>query len=261
MNQETPPAQRRSAPKIFKLLSRVTRYLSEDALGGPRWLKLSWVINLQKGGTLFYVLGLMWWFEVSSEAAWTYLALHGSYGLCWLIKEQVFPDLGWQRRVTWAGGLNAFLFVLGPYWIAPTLLIAGVDGVELIERPHWWLSLCGVLHTLGLALMLGADAQKFFTLKYQRGLITSGFFAHVRHPNYTGEMMIYGSYALLVWHWLPACVLVFVWGALFTTNIMMKEASMSRYPEWSNYQARTGYLFPPLRALTPRLSLRQRDLE
>jgi len=234
------------APLIFQRLSQLTRYLSQDFLGGPRWLKLSWVINLQKGGTLLYVGGLMWWLGHSSSAAWTYLALHGSYGLCWLLKELTFPDRGWQVRVTWMGGLNALLFVLGPYWIAPTLLITGWLGVEASLKPSWLLALCALIHTLGVALMMCADAQKHFTLKLQRGLITEGFFARVRHPNYTGEMMIYGSYALLVGHWLPWLILGFVWSTLFATNIAMKEASMSRYPEWASYKERSGLLLPRL---------------
>lgn len=234
------------APTVFTVLHRLTRYLSEDILGGPRWLKLAWVINLQKGGTLFYVLALILYFDVDSPAAWTYLGLHGSYGICWLLKELYFPDAGWQKRVTWVGGLNAFLFVLGPYWIAPTLLITGLLGADAVERPHWWLGLCILIHTIGLMLMIGADAQKFFTLKVKRGLITTGFFKSIRHPNYTGEMMIYGSYALLVWHWLPALILLFVWGLIFSTNIALKEASMSRYPQWAQYKAQSGYLWPPL---------------
>lgn len=234
------------APKLFQVLDRLMCYLSEDIFGGPRWLKFSWVINAQKGGTLLYVLSLIYLFDNHSAAAWTYLGLHGTYGLCWLMKEQYFPDPGWQKRITLMGGLNAFLFVLGPYWIAPTLLITGLLGADTVERPAWWLGLCIIIHTLGLTLMIGADAQKYFTLKVKRGLITDGFFSSIRHPNYTGEMMIYGAYALLVWHWLPAFVLLFVWSFVFSTNIALKESSMSRYPEWAAYKAHTGYLLPYL---------------
>ena len=101
----------RPAPALFSTLSKLTRYLSQDCLGGPRPLKLSWVINLQKGGTLVFVAGLMWWLEHSSTAAWVYLALHGSYGLCWLLKELAFPDEGWQVKVTLMGALNACMMV------------------------------------------------------------------------------------------------------------------------------------------------------
>ena len=233
-------------PAIFSFLKKLTVYLSEDFLGGPKYLKLSWVINFQKGGTLVYVLALIYYYQSQDSAAWIYAGLHGTYGLAWLIKEQCFPDEGWQKKVTWFGGLNAFLFVLGPYWLAPTILIGGIWGNNLVSRPAWWLGLCVMIHTLGLVLMIGADAQKYFTLKVKRGLITNGFFSKIRHPNYTGEMMIYGAYALLVWHWVPWVVLAIVWGGLFATNIAHKEASMSRYPEWDKYKAQSGYLLPPL---------------
>ncbi len=43
-------------------------------------------------------------------------------------------------------------------------------------------------------------------LKVRRGLITDGFFARTRNPNYLGEMMIYGSFAALSMHWIPSMV-------------------------------------------------------
>lgn len=234
-----------SLSPFFRRLALLKSYLSEDLGGGPRHLKLAWVINAQKGGTLLYVGGLMWWWGQSSVAAWVYLGLHGAYGLAWLLKELTFPDPGWQRRVTYGGALSALLAVLLPYWVAPTLLVTGALGVGA-ERSGWLLGVCVLVHTLGLALMVGADAQKFFTLRLERGLITTGFFARVRHPNYLGEVMIYGSYALLVGHWLPWVVLGFVWGVVFATNIAVKEASMSRYPEWEGYRRRTGLILPKI---------------
>jgi protein-S-isoprenylcysteine O-methyltransferase Ste14 len=107
-----------------------------------------------------------------------------------------------------------------------------------------WFALCIGLHTLGCVIMIAADAQKYFTLQHRRGLITTGMFARIRHPNYLGEMMIYGSYALMVWHWLPPIVLAWVWGGVFAVNMILKEASMSRYPEWAAYRKRTWWLVP-----------------
>ena len=94
--------------------------------------------------------------------------------------------------------------------------------------------------------MTAADIQKYCTLKIKRGLITDGMFKYVRHPNYLGEMMIYGSFALLAWHWIPVIVLAYFWGTMFLTNMVMKEASMSRYPEWAEYKKRTWWLVPKI---------------
>ena len=92
--------------------------------------------------------------------------------------------------------------------------------------------------------MIAADAQKYFTLRVQRGLISDGVHRWVRHPNYLGEMLVYGSFALMVWHWWPWVVLGFIWTTLFATNMVMKEASLSRYAGWKEYRRRSWWLLP-----------------
>jgi protein-S-isoprenylcysteine O-methyltransferase Ste14 len=69
-------------------------------------------------------------------------------------------------------------------------------------------------------------------------------FSRIRHPNYLGEMLIYGSFALIVHHWIPWAILAWVWLGYFWVNILMKERSMSRYAEWEEYRARSNYLIP-----------------
>lgn len=100
----------------------------------------------------------------------------------------------------------------------------------------------------GLVLMIGADAQKNATLRERPDLITTGFFARTRHPNYLGEMLIYGSFALVVNHWLPWLILAAVWGLFFLPNMLAIEASLSRYPEYESWRRRTGFLLPRIRA-------------
>ena len=74
--------------------------------------------------------------------------------------------------------------------------------------------------------------------------IDEGLWRWSRHPNYLGEMMIYGSFAMMVWHWFPVLVLAWVWCGLFAVNMLLKEASMSRYPEWAAYKQRSWWLIP-----------------
>ena len=232
------------APGVFRFLRRLNDTLAKDFLGGPKILKAAWVINLQKGGTLPFVLLLMVLYDNYSPAAWVYLGLHGSYGLCWLIKHFAFPDPGWEERVTFGGAVNMWLLVLGLYWVAPFLLISDVLGAARPEPSMGILGGAIVLYAVGVVLMMAADCQKYFTLRVQRGLITTGLFRAIRHPNYLGEMMLYGAFALVAGHWIPWVILAWVWGIVFSTNMAMKEASMSRYPEWAAYKARTGMLLP-----------------
>lgn len=238
-----------TAPAWAAGMRRLTNYLVHDCGGGPRPWKFAWVINFQKAGT-FVFLGLLMWFyadktpAATSPAAWIYLALHGSYGLVWILKDLAFPDPNWQSRITILGGVNAMLAVLGQYWVFGWLLISGTAQPNYPLAEPQWFALCISLCILGCVIMIAADAQKYFTLRLRRGLITDGMHRYVRHPNYLGEMMIYGSFALMVWHWYPVLVLAWVWLGLFAVNMRLKEASMSRYPEWAAYRKRSWWLLP-----------------
>ena len=50
----------------------------------------------------------------------------------------------------------------------------------------------------------------------------------------------------MIWHWLPFAILAWVWIGVFATNMIVKEARMSRYPEWAAYRGRTHWLVPGL---------------
>ncbi len=233
------------APRWAVGLHRTTTHLATGFLGGPRPVRLATVINLQKGATGPYVLALMWTYGTWTAAAWTYLALHGTYGLCWLVKDRAFPDRRWDVRITLGGAAVAVGAVLGLYWVIPWLLLSGAAGPP--DRPGAVLALAVAGHTMGLALMLGADAQKHFTLRHRPGLVTEGFFARTRNPNYLGEMMIYGSYGLLAAHWAAWAILGWVWLGVFLPNMLVKDASLARHAGWAEWKARTGLLLPRLR--------------
>ena len=226
--------------------ARFTAFMTERFLGGPQILKLAWVINFQKTGTFFYILLLMNYYQNYSVAACVYLALHGMYGFCWMLKHFAFPDQSWEKKVTIGGGLMAFVLVLGLYWVFPYLLISGILGPDQKMASLAVLTAAISLHTLGVVIMMTADCQKYFTLKHHQGLIREGLFKYIRHPNYLGEIMLYASYAMIVQHWIPWAILAWVWIGVFLVNILQKEASISRYPEWADYKKQSGMLIPKL---------------
>jgi steroid 5-alpha reductase family enzyme len=106
------------------------------------------------------------------------LALHGGYGILWLLKDRLYPDKQWEQEVPVATGIFTF-FAIGLYWIAPFILISSGSQPSLT-----WITLAISINLLGLFLHYGSDAQKYYTLKYKTGLITEGFFARSRNPNY-----------------------------------------------------------------------------
>ncbi|MFC1879357.1 DUF1295 domain-containing protein [Chloroflexota bacterium] len=193
------------APRWVAWFNQFNTYLSEDLLGGPKRLKFAWSINLHKGSIALFVILLMVFFDNYSTSAWVYLALHGSYSFIWLFKHFTFADRRWEARVTYGAFVFIFL-LLALYWIAPILLISDLLP-NRPQAPGWLITLSIAIFSLGVVLMMVADCQKYFTLKLQKGLITEGLFKYVRHPNYLGEMMVYGSFALLCQHWIPWLVL------------------------------------------------------
>lgn len=203
-------------------------------------MRVKHFLNFHKGTTFLFVLALMGLYQNFSLAAWVYLALHGTYGLLWLLKDQMYPDKQWEQEVSFVRGLSIFGFV-SLYWIAPYLLIS-----RGVEPPLPLMAGAIALNLLGIFLSYGSDAQKYFTLKYHSGLITEGFFARCRNPNYLGEFLIYLSFALLTLHWLPYLVLSAVTGALFVPNMLKKDKSLARYPEFEAYQERSGMIIPKL---------------
>ena len=116
-------------------------------------MKIKHGINLHKFLTFAYVLGLMTFYNNFTIAPWVYLALHGTYGIMWLIKDSLYPDRQWEKEVSVPMGIFIFI-MLGLYWIAPFILISGN------VRPSALL-ICVAIATniIGVFLHYGSDAQ------------------------------------------------------------------------------------------------------
>ncbi|MBD2108345.1 DUF1295 domain-containing protein [Nodosilinea sp. FACHB-13] len=203
-------------------------------------MKIKHVINLHKGTTALFVVALMVAYQNFGLGPWIYLALHGTYGMVWLLKDRLYPDKQWEQTIPLATGIFGFGFV-SLYWVAPFLLVS-----RGVEPPLPLVAGAIALNILGVFLHYASDAQKYFTLKYQPGLITEGLFARCRNTNYLGEILIYLSFALLAMHWLPFVILGLVAAVLFVPNMRKKDESLSRYPEFADYKARSGLLLPQL---------------
>jgi protein-S-isoprenylcysteine O-methyltransferase Ste14 len=201
-------------------------------------MKLKYPINLHKGLTALVVLAMMAAYHNFSTGAWIYLALHGGYGFLWLLKDRIYPDKRWEEDTSIGTGIITFL-ALGLYWVAPWLLISrGVEPTAPL------LAIAIFANLLGVFLHYTSDAQKYYTLKYHPGLITEGFFIRSRNTNYLGELFIYGSFALLSMHWVSFVILGVFAFAVFLPGMKQKDRSLSKYPDFEEYKARSGLLLP-----------------
>lgn len=88
----------RPVPRYARFVRGLQQRFVIDMTGGPRIVTLATVINFQKCLMFVYLGALMWLYDghtpaATSTGAWFHLALHGSYGLVWYLK-----DPGWQHR-------------------------------------------------------------------------------------------------------------------------------------------------------------------
>lgn len=204
-------------------------------------MKMKYFIDSHKGVTALFVLILMAVYDQwQNPTAWVYLALHGTYGLLWVLKSRVFPDQAWEAPTSWFYGIVAIWGGLSLYWVAPWLLMR--NGVQ---APAWYLGLAIAIYAIGVFLHFSSDMQKHTALKLAPGrLIQDGLFSRVRNPNYFGELLIYSGFGSLAMHWLPGVILaawvVFYW----LPRMRQKDRILAQYPEFAAYRQRTRLFIP-----------------
>lgn len=197
-------------------------------------------IDSQKGFTPIFFLILMAVFrQWDNPTACVYLALHGSYGLLWVMKSKIFPDKTWERQVSWAYGLISWLG-LCLYWVGGWIVFS-----QAVQAPAWWLGACVSIYVFGVFFHFAADMQKHTSLKTNPDhLINDGLFGRVRNMNYFGELLIYAGFGLLAMHWLPIAILLLWVAVIWLPNMSRKDRSLARYPDFEAYRARTSRFIP-----------------
>ena len=203
-------------------------------------MKQKHFIDTHKGATAPVVLGLIIYFnQWENTSAWVYLALHGSYGIMWVLKSKIFPDTTWEAPCSiWYG-----LYIWGGltlYWISPWIIM-----YTGIQNTPMYIGICVTIFAMGVFFHYTADMQKHAHMKLHPGnLITDGMMYRCRNTNYFGELLIYLSFALLSRHWIPIVILAAFMMIIWFPNMRRKDKSLSRYSEYEEYKKRTSLLIP-----------------
>jgi len=153
-----------------------------------------------------------------------------------------FPDASHQKRVS-VGSCIPLFIVLAGYWYIPYMMVSGQSEQNPSAERIFWSVL---VYVMGAACMMISDAQKYFCLKHKKGLIDYGMFTHTRNPNYLGEMMLYGSFAIISNRTIPWVILVGVWSSIFLLMMIVKERSFMRKQGWEEYRKRSYILLPKI---------------
>ena len=152
-----------------------------------------------------------------------------------MFRESMVIDRGRPHHKRLHGELGRLM----SYSIAPYLV-----AFRHVALPAPAIAAIVVLYILSVFFHFISDAQKFYILPAKPSLITDGLYSRLRNPNYLGEIMIYCAYALPSAHWLPFLI-VALWSAFFfIPGARAKDKSLSRYPDYAAYRARSWALIP-----------------
>jgi protein-S-isoprenylcysteine O-methyltransferase Ste14 len=197
-------------------------------------------LNLNKGLTFLVMLAFMEkYHQWQNPTAWVYLALHGIYGILWVLKSLLYPDKTWERKVPFWFGLVSWIS-LTLYWIPGWLLM-----LRNIQAPAWVLGICISLYTLGIFFHFTSDMQKNVMLELRPNeLITDRMMSLSRNINYFGEFLIYLSFAILPLTWLALIPLTFFVLFYWSYMIRKKEISLSQKPGYQLYKQKTKKIIP-----------------
>ena len=203
-------------------------------------MKQKHFIDSHKGATGAFILFLMYYFnQFENISAWVYLALHGSYGIMWVMKSMIFPDKTWEVRCSFFYGIYIWAG-LTLYWISPWIITS-----RSIQNPPLIIGSSIFIFAIGVFFHFASDMQKHVHLKLNPGhLIQDGLMAKCRNMNYFGEFLIYVSFALLSNHWIPFVILALFMAIIWLPNMIKKDKSLSRYKGYGEYKKRTSLFFP-----------------
>ena len=206
-------------------------------------MKQKHYIDSHKGVTFIYILTLMYIFNSGSNldniTIYIYAALHGTYGILWILKSYFFPDKQWESKCSIWYGLLIWVG-LSLYWIAPYIIIS-----QNIQPPNWYIGISISIYIFGIFLHFTSDMQKFIQLRYNPNtLITNVMFSKIRNINYLGELLIYIGFSMLAMHWLPIAALLSFIIIIWVPNMIKKDKSLSRYKEFDEYKKNSNIFFP-----------------
>ncbi len=197
-------------------------------------------IDSNKGITFIILLGMMAYYrQWQNPTAWVYVALHGTYGILWVLKSRLFPDKNWEKKVSlWFGLVSWIALVM--YWFPGWLVMS-----RAFQAPAWLLAICVSLNIFGVFFVFTTDMQKYTALKLQPdALVSDGMMALSRNTNYFGEFLIYLSFAVLPLSWMAFIPLAIFVAFYWIPNMVRKDRSMSALPGFFEYKKKVRSFLP-----------------
>ncbi len=77
-------------------------------------------------------------------------------------------------------------------------------------------------------------------------LITTGIYKWIRHPLYTGLILITGGIALYSYNIPRSCITLVLLLVLYFKSVYEERLLLEKFPEYSSYKLKTGRFFPKI---------------
>lgn len=177
-------------------------------------------------------------------------ALWAGWGLYWWQQSR-----GTKTNV-WREPLGSRLLHIVPLVVASLLLVVRLDWMQGLNHRFvplsyalfwvgWGIACSGLVFTLWARRHLGANWSGTVTIKSGHELITTGPYAFVRHPIYTGLLLGFAGSALAIGEWRGILALVIVTVALWR-KLRVEERQMQQQfgDAYRAYQRRVSALIP-----------------
>ncbi len=151
-----------------------------------------------------------------------------------------------RRKKVWIGwGLVAIQGVL-----LLTLVLLG--GGDAWPTPSWLRTASTAVLVLGLVLIavaasgLGRLVTPTPVPRAGGDLVTDGLYRFVRHPIYTGVLLVVGALVVPSGNWATLAVSVLTVAFFYAKSTWEEQRLAERYPGYAEYRMRTPRFFPRL---------------
>jgi protein-S-isoprenylcysteine O-methyltransferase Ste14 len=210
-----------------------------------------WITVL--GALLFIPAGSLHW-----PAAWLFLATLGGLGIVggfWFV--QINPGLLAERmrpmmQKDQPAADKIFMMVLGPVAMI-WLIVMGLD------QRHQWSGMSSGFQVLGFALFILSLAISFWVMREntfaapvvkiqaERGhhVISTGPYAFVRHPMYSGVMFFFLGVSLLLGSWWGAAITPIFIGLFAGRAVIEERTLIAGLPGYRDYIGQVRYRLVP----------------
>ena len=168
-----------------------------------------------------------------------------------ILLQLVTPTMRRQGKLRDRGSLIVLLAVIfASFWIA--MQYGETHPRNILGGAHWlrWVALS--LLAVGLAVRwaavfsLGASFSTNVAIHSSQKLRTTGLFRWVRHPSYTGMLIIFTAVGLYERNWVSLAVLIMFPTAALLYRIHVEERALTEAfgQDYVAYQRRTRRLIP-----------------